>query len=120
LIGIKISHLYEKLATPAAASAAAAATTFSSSSDMSSDIDDDGDYSSIDGRDPKMEIKNGAIVNNVCDDQSADSEGGGGSDALKKKLQQQSASSHPAYSNIPSMETGNDKSLSKREKNRYR
>jgi hypothetical protein len=103
LIGIKISHLYEKLATPAAASAAAAATTFSSSSDMSSDIDDDGDYSSIDGRDPKMEIKNGAIVNNV-----------------KKKLQQQSASSHPAYSNIPSMETGNDKSLSKREKNRYR
>ena len=26
---------------------------------MSSDIDDDGDYSSIDGRDPKMEIKNG-------------------------------------------------------------
>ena len=26
---------------------------------MSSDIDDDGDYSSIDSRDPKMEIKNG-------------------------------------------------------------
>ena len=26
---------------------------------MSSDIDDDGDYSSIDSRDPKMDVKNG-------------------------------------------------------------
>ena len=32
---------------------------------MSSDIDDDGDYSSIDSRDPKMEIKNGVAKSDL-------------------------------------------------------